>query len=220
MTPCTRRARHDSTDNPPMRCILLLVLWADAHQAAFGGPDPMEYAQGPYDCQVARQLQRLDSGEAKVCAGAAEALRFLRAYSAEQALVERLDDESADVRRQAAMALAWCSSRRCVARLLDGLGDPAGRPGVTDEPDRHGVPVPFDGNARPSLGAGQRVAGVVVDGAEDRMLETPFAISYCGTFKFDEYNDPSPGGHTPCARPPRQISGTARPSSGPISPGE
>ena len=49
-----------------------------------------------------------------VRAGAAESLGFLRAYAAESPLIERLADESADVRRQVAMALGWCGGRKSV----------------------------------------------------------------------------------------------------------
>ncbi|MHC4701045.1 MAG: HEAT repeat domain-containing protein, partial [Planctomycetota bacterium] len=56
-------------------------------------------------------------------AGAAEALGFLRAYSAEQPLIERLGDRSPAVRRQAAMSLCWCGGREAVVPLLDALED-------------------------------------------------------------------------------------------------
>jgi len=78
---------------------------------------------GPYERQVVQQLSLLDSEDASKRAGAAEAIGFLRAYSAEEALIERLGDESAEVRRQAAMALAWCGGRRAVVALLDALED-------------------------------------------------------------------------------------------------
>jgi len=58
-----------------------------------------------------------------VRAAAAEALGFLRAHAAGDALIERLGDESLDVRRQVAMALAWCGSRKAVIPLLDALDD-------------------------------------------------------------------------------------------------
>jgi hypothetical protein len=79
---------------------------------------------GPYDRQVADQVARLSAEASADRAGAAEALGFLRASAAENALVECLDDRSVDVRRQAAMALAWCGSRRAVLPLLESLGDP------------------------------------------------------------------------------------------------
>ncbi|MBL7186465.1 MAG: HEAT repeat domain-containing protein [Phycisphaerae bacterium] len=78
---------------------------------------------GPYARQVAEQMARLNSASEHARAGAAEALGFLRAYSAEKSLIDRLDDSSAAVRRQAAMALGWCGSRSAVGPLLDALDD-------------------------------------------------------------------------------------------------
>ena len=77
----------------------------------------------PFDEQVAGQLARLQSPSATVRAGAAEALGYLRAYSAAGALAAALDDDSALDRREAAMALAWCGGRDHAAPLLKALGD-------------------------------------------------------------------------------------------------
>ena len=77
----------------------------------------------PYEGQVAEQLAHLQSDIAEVRAGAAEALGFLRAYEARAALVERLRDASPLVRREAAMALAWCGDRRTVSPLIEVLSD-------------------------------------------------------------------------------------------------
>jgi HEAT repeat protein len=82
-----------------------------------------ENSSGPYARQVAEQVAKLRSDSPQTRAGAAEALGFLRAYDAEQSLVERLGDRSADVRRQAAMALGWCGGRRAISPLLDALDD-------------------------------------------------------------------------------------------------
>ncbi len=78
---------------------------------------------GPYGRQVTEQLGRLQSKSPTDRAAAAEFLGFSRAHAAEKALVERLGDESVDVRRQVAMALAWCGSRKAVGPLLDALDD-------------------------------------------------------------------------------------------------
>ncbi|MFH1920769.1 MAG: HEAT repeat domain-containing protein [Planctomycetota bacterium] len=80
-------------------------------------------AAGPYDQQVAENLAKLDSNSPAVRAGAAEALGFLRAYAARHALARQLQDDSADVRRQAAMALAWCGERDSIGPLLTALDD-------------------------------------------------------------------------------------------------
>ncbi|MCP4874196.1 MAG: hypothetical protein GY896_01810, partial [Gammaproteobacteria bacterium] len=77
----------------------------------------------PYARQVAEQTAKLYSHSEHTRAGAAEALGFLRAYGAEESLIERLFDKSAYVRRQVAMALAWCGSRKAIAPLLDSLED-------------------------------------------------------------------------------------------------
>ncbi len=82
-----------------------------------------EESSGPYARQVAEQTAKLHSHSEHARAGAAEALGFLRGYDAEESLIERLFDKSAYVRRQAAMALAWCGSRKAIAPLLDALED-------------------------------------------------------------------------------------------------
>jgi len=61
-------------------------------------------AVGLYDRQVAENLAKFESNSLAVRPGAAEALGFLRAYAARHALARQLQDDSADVRRQAAMA--------------------------------------------------------------------------------------------------------------------
>lgn len=77
----------------------------------------------PYDQQVSQKLANLRSASATVRAGAAESLGFLRAYAAEDALIEQLDDPSPEVRREVAMSLAWCGSREAVGPLLEALDD-------------------------------------------------------------------------------------------------
>jgi len=78
---------------------------------------------GPYARQIAEQIAALNSTPEHARASAAEALGFLRAYSAEESLIQRLGDSSAAVRRQVAMALGWCGSRDSICPLLDGLDD-------------------------------------------------------------------------------------------------
>lgn len=78
----------------------------------------------PYTRQVNEQIQILQSVAVQARAGAAETLGFLRAYAAEESLIERLHDDSPAVRQQTAMALAWCGSRKAVEALLDTLEDP------------------------------------------------------------------------------------------------
>ncbi|MHC4844255.1 MAG: HEAT repeat domain-containing protein, partial [Planctomycetota bacterium] len=78
----------------------------------------------PFECQVAEKIEKLKSDSSYTRAGAAEAIGFLRAYSAADALSKALQDDSELVRREAAMALAWCGARKHVEFLLDALNDP------------------------------------------------------------------------------------------------
>ena len=77
----------------------------------------------PYEHQVSKALAELADPSAETRAAAAESLGFLRAYSAEMTLIDRLNDADVVVRRQAAMALGWCGSRQSVQPLLDALDD-------------------------------------------------------------------------------------------------
>jgi HEAT repeat protein len=77
----------------------------------------------PFEEQAQRYTAMLGSPDPNVRAGAAEALGFLRAYSAEADLVQRLSDPAPQVRREAAMALAWCGGRETVDPLLETLDD-------------------------------------------------------------------------------------------------
>lgn len=77
----------------------------------------------PYDRQVAEQMALLISEIPSERSGAAEALGFLRAHDAGDALAIRLTDNTAAVRRDAAMSLGWCGGRGHVAPLLDALDD-------------------------------------------------------------------------------------------------
>jgi len=79
--------------------------------------------ENPFDRQVAEQVERLNSPSADVRAGAAEALAYLRAYAAADALAEAAGDRQATVRREAVMALGWCGGRDQVPLLLGALED-------------------------------------------------------------------------------------------------
>ncbi len=95
---------------------LVITLLFDS---VFAGEAP----QGPYGLQVAANAAKLRSEVAGVRAGAAEALGFLRAYSAEPVLVERLGDPAVEVRRQVAMALAWCGGPGAIPPLVNAMND-------------------------------------------------------------------------------------------------
>lgn len=81
------------------------------------------FETNPYDFQVADRIEKLKSTSVDTRAGVAEALGFLRAYSASDDLIDTLKDTSMDVRRQAAMALAWCGGRETVGPLLASMDD-------------------------------------------------------------------------------------------------
>ena len=99
--------------------LVCLCVWLGEYERSTAA----EESSGPYARQVAEQTAKLHSHSEHTRAGAAEALGFLRAYDAEESLIERLFDKSAYVRRQVAMALAWCGSRKTIAPLLDALED-------------------------------------------------------------------------------------------------
>ena len=77
----------------------------------------------PYDRNVADQVEKLRSPSFHVRAAAAEALGYLRAYGGADDLVRTLGDEHANVRREAAMSLAWCGSKEQLKPLVDALDD-------------------------------------------------------------------------------------------------
>jgi HEAT repeat protein len=81
------------------------------------------FEMSPYDRHVAEQTKKLQSDSDKVRAGAAEALGYLRAYSAADALIQALTDDYAIVKREAALSLGWCGNRTHVGPLLDALED-------------------------------------------------------------------------------------------------
>lgn len=77
----------------------------------------------PYDWQVSQQQALLQSPSAQVRTGAAEALGFMRAYATAPALAQALKDKAPEVRREAAMSLAWCGGRKQVPVLLKAMDD-------------------------------------------------------------------------------------------------
>ena len=78
---------------------------------------------GPHARQVAEQTAALKSSSPRVRGGAAEALGYLRAWAAADALADALADSSPVVRREAAMSLGWCGGRSAVKPLLAALDD-------------------------------------------------------------------------------------------------
>jgi len=106
------------------RCIVTAIVLLLAFPPPITPAIGAEPAAGPYGRQVREQLVRLEGESPAARARAAESLGFLRAYAAEAALAERLrDDRSPEVRRNAALALAWCGGRGAVPPLLAALDD-------------------------------------------------------------------------------------------------
>ncbi len=136
---------------------LFLFLWllpAGESNLCVAGP-PL---QNPYRRQVAENLAKLGSDDAPTRAAGAETLGFLRAYSAEDGLLGRVDDPSVEVRRRAVLALAWCGGRKSVARLIEKLADAdwtvrqAAEVALTN---LTGMEFPLDGLASPRERASQ-----------------------------------------------------------------
>ena len=124
------------------------------------GKSPIATGQGngPYAGQVNQQLRNLVSKSVAVRAGAVEALGVLRARAAEDALLARLSDPSSRVRREAALALAWCGGRKAVRPLLVALDDEdwvtrqAAHVALTN---LTGMQFPFESTADHAVRAGQ-----------------------------------------------------------------
>ncbi len=119
---------------------------------------PAAATGNPFDRQVAEHIAALHSADPAERADAAEALGFLRAYTAEPALLEALSDETAEVRRRAALALAWCGGRPSIVPLLDALADED----WTVRQSAHvaltnltGMEIPFESTASPDPRASQ-----------------------------------------------------------------
>jgi len=77
----------------------------------------------PYDRQVAEQVGKLKAPSPHQRSAAAEALGYLRTFSAAPALARAAGDESPAVRREAVMSLGWCGGKKDVKVLLDRLDD-------------------------------------------------------------------------------------------------
>ena len=107
-------------------------------------------AAGPHARQVAERTAALKSPKVPVAAAAAEALGFLRAYGAADALVEAIGHDSPQVRREAVMALGYCGGRKHAGALLKALddGDWTVRQGAwVALTNITGMAMPFDGLA-------------------------------------------------------------------------
>jgi len=111
-----RHARHGAYRKPVLAATFVAVLCASLHTGAAA-------ELNPYDLQVAEQIARLKDPSPRVRAGAAEALGYLRAFAAAEALADAAGDDEATVRREAVMSLGWCGGRKAVAVLLDRLDD-------------------------------------------------------------------------------------------------
>ena len=77
----------------------------------------------PYSLEAGRMVDLLQSGQGAHRARAAEALGYMRYYPAEAALIAALNDDRADVRRNAALSLGWCGGRESLLPLAQRLED-------------------------------------------------------------------------------------------------
>ncbi len=94
---------------------LLLILGAMT-------PATLAFA-GPFESQVSENIAGLKSPETHIRYRSAERLGYLRSDAAEQALLDVLGDDAAEVRRAAAMALGWCGTRASLGPLAMALDD-------------------------------------------------------------------------------------------------
>jgi HEAT repeat protein len=104
------------------RSLLVLSGWLFASVAIAVGA-PLNVQLNPFNSQVEIFISRLKSGSENGRVDAAEALGYMRAYDACDALMSVMSDESVSIRREAAMSLAWCGDRRAVDVLLGALND-------------------------------------------------------------------------------------------------
>jgi HEAT repeat protein len=115
-------------------------------------------AAKPYERQIHEHRAQLRAQEPDARARAAEALGFLRAYPAADALALTLADESPAVRRNAALALAWCGGRAQVPALLAALDDvdwSVRQSAWVALTNLTGMEWPFDAMAAPAARAAQ-----------------------------------------------------------------
>ena len=91
--------------------------------AATAGDTLQNLRSNPYDSQVGKYIAMSKSGPEKMRIDAIEALGYMRAYDASEALIAAMSDRSPAIRREAAMSLAWCGDRQAVDVLLDALND-------------------------------------------------------------------------------------------------
>jgi len=113
-----------------------------------------------HDTTVNRLIAELASRE--TAASAAENLGMLRAYRAADALAATLVTGCVDVRRAAALSLAWCGGRKQIPILLDALDDPdwsVRQSAWVALTNLTGMELPFDAHTPPDVRGRQAPAG-------------------------------------------------------------
>lgn len=138
------------------RRFVVLTLLAAGVGLCSAGPAFLadDLRMNPYDRQITEQLTRLESPDENVRAGAAESLGFMRACAAASALAQTLTHDTVKVRRQAALALAWCGSQPQVNALLGALDDEdwvVRQTAWVSLTNLTGMEMPFDAQAAPAL---------------------------------------------------------------------
>ncbi len=101
----------------------IVEMQAELRQIAAELADVPPIGPNPYDAQVAENVRAIESGPEARRVRAVEALGYLRAYGAADAVAPLLGDASTVVRRQAVETLAWIGGRGQVPLLLESLGD-------------------------------------------------------------------------------------------------
>jgi hypothetical protein len=81
------------------------------------------FKESPYKFQVKKELDRLNSEDARIRAGAIENLSFLRSFSSADKILESLQDHDSSVRREAAMNLGWTGNQNALLPLTEALSD-------------------------------------------------------------------------------------------------
>jgi HEAT repeat protein len=112
--------------------------------------------ENPFDDEMKAKIGVLQNSRiAAERARAAEALGYMRAYKAENVLIGALSDADVEVRRNAALSLAWCGSRTALKPLLQRLGDSdwtVRQSAATALENLTAANIPFNALAAPAAG--------------------------------------------------------------------
>ncbi|MDR0705984.1 MAG: HEAT repeat domain-containing protein, partial [Planctomycetaceae bacterium] len=78
----------------------------------------VDAGENPFDAEIQAKISVLqNSQDIAERARAAESLGYMRAYNAENVLINALSDEAVEVRRNTVLSLGWCGSRAALKPL-------------------------------------------------------------------------------------------------------